>query len=327
MTALAAIIFNFLDIYEVTALVGTNEIKWQWFTLGAFILFCVFVGFTYWNLRQRITDLESTKPSIFVEPIISEGFWYLEVTNKGERGIFTAEIIVYGDTYECIGTKYYALWGNTNTDKSEIFNQQNDIVRLACVSFEDDGEYVDMKEYDTMISHPDIVRHIYLSDKIPFEECIEVKISSFPTAKEGVFIRDYILTLGKITEFKKPKNLRRSSSPHHFIFGELSVDDPRFYEAKKSLDEIKDLKIFPDSQLGDLLNVFSNIKDKLSLGMPDSTSSVQDKLVLAQLSLRNIVHREQRQTGDYWVLTELGRNVVLYFERYKDFYIYKRTKK
>lgn len=56
-------------------------------------------------------------------------------------------------------------------------------------------------------------------------------------------------------------------------------------------------------------------REELAVGLPDDKTSIQDKSVLGQLNLRNIVQLEQRKTGSYWILTELGKRVILYLQK------------
>jgi len=69
------------------------------------------------------------------------------------------------------------------------------------------------------------------------------------------------------------------------------------------------------------------LRGKLAIGLSDEVASEQDKLVLAQLNLRNIVQLEQRKVKvygsdnvrdeGYWVLTELGKEVIKYLQANK----------
>ena len=69
------------------------------------------------------------------------------------------------------------------------------------------------------------------------------------------------------------------------------------------------------------------LREKLAIGLSDEVASEQDKLVLSQLNLRNIVQLKQRKVKvygsdnvrdeGYWVLTELGKEVIKYLQANK----------
>ena len=95
-------------------------------------------------------------------------------------------------------------------------------------------------------------------------------------------------------------------------------------DINRVVGELLSVGIYTDC-LVNITRILYRDKDKLAAGLLDREASVQDKLVLAQLNLRNIVKLEQRQRvavrgsfdEGYWVLTELGKDVILYLEENK----------
>ncbi len=90
---------------------------------------------------------------------------------------------------------------------------------------------------------------------------------------------------------------------------------------KQVVEELLNVGIYSDVPVN-ITRILYHDRDKLAGGLLDREVSVQDKRVLVQLSLRNIVKLEQRQRvvvrgpydEGYWVLTELGNDVILYLE-------------
>ncbi len=84
--------------------------------------------------------------------------------------------------------------------------------------------------------------------------------------------------------------------------------------------------IFTDEPVN-ITRILYALREKLSVGLHDYEASVQDRLVLEQLNLRNIVQLEQRKVKvfgsdnvrdeSYWILTELGKSVILYLQKNK----------
>jgi Ca2+/Na+ antiporter len=325
VTALVAATGITLDTLQIT------QINFRWWTLVAFVLACVFVIWIIVDLNNKIRELENKKPSISVTPEPLEDSWYLEVTNNGERGIFTAQICVFGNKeapidskYSPIGTRYNALWGNTNTDKSEIMNGQTDIVKIASIRYADNETYFVMEGYDPVKKSSYDVRHIEYEGfrDLLKQQIIQIIISADPSLKDGAFIRDYTVSLKGITE-SSPK--KRMSIPDRCLFGGEEYEETKYPEAVATTKELKALKIYDDSKPGDLIRVFYYLKDKLAVGLSENETSNQDKLVLAQLNLRKIVRFEQRRKASgshtydegFWTLTEAGKGVILYLQMNK----------
>ena len=228
VAALTTAIGLALDAILVT---GINT---KWWTIVAFVVFCAFVIWIVRDLRNRNKELENKKPSISITPVPINDLWYLEVTNNGERGIFTAEVCIFEEEdssmdskYKPIGSRYNALWGNTNTDKSEIMNGQSDIIRIASIKRTDAAQYFVMKAYDPVKKSPYDVRHIEFEgfrDSV-HQQNIQVIISSDPSLKGGAFIREYSISLKGITE-SKPK--KRMSIPDKYAFGEEDGSEARY---------------------------------------------------------------------------------------------------
>ena len=115
------------------------------------------------------------------------------------------------------------------------------------------------------------------------------------------------------------------SIPDKYTFGEEDESEARYFDAKSVIEEFKPLRIFDDSSPGDVIRVFYCLRDKLTVGMSEHEASVQDRLVLDQLNLHKIVQFEQRRKAKgprmydegYWILTELGKEVILYLQANK----------
>lgn len=96
------------------------------------------------------------------------------------------------------------------------------------------------------------------------------------------------------------------------------------------VDELKTIRII-DGRSGNITRILYHDREKLAVGLSNYETSVQDKLVLAQLNLRKIVKLEQRRTASgprqydegFWVLTELGKEVILYLEKNKQILDYR----
>ena len=312
-----------LDTLQVTGI----DIKW--WTLVAFGVFCFFIIWIIVDLAGKNRELKNKKPSISVTPMPMDDVWYLEVTNNGEKGIFTAQVCVFveeeaGSKYVPIGSRYNALWGKGNTDKSEIMNGQSDIIRIASIRYTDTAQYFVMKAYDTAKKSPYDVRCVEYEGfgDLLYQPIIQVILSSDPSLKGGAFIREYSISPKGITE-SKPK--KRISIPDKYTFGEQDEGEARYLEAETIVEELKSLSIFDDSSPGGLIRVFYYLRDKLVVGMSECEASVQDKLVLPQLNLHKIVRLEQRQKATesrtydkgFWILTELGKSVIVYLQMNK----------
>lgn len=228
MAALIAAIGFSLDAIQV---IGINT---KWWTIIAFVVSCVFVTWIVRDLRNKNKELENKKPSISVTPVPMDDLWYLDVTNNGERGIFTAEVCAFEEEdssmdskYKPVGSRYNALWGKTNTDKSEIMNGQSDIIRMASIRYTDAGKYFVMKAYDPAKKSPYDVMHIEFEGfrDIVHQKNIQVIISSDPSLKGGAFIREYSISLRGITESKAKK---RMSIPDKYAFGEEDESEAKY---------------------------------------------------------------------------------------------------
>jgi hypothetical protein len=322
IAALVAAIGLALDAIQVTG------IDTRWWTIIAFVVFCILVVWIVLDLRNKNKELEDRKPTISVTPVPISDFWYLEVTNSGEKGIFTAQVCLFekednttDSKFIPIGARYNALWGNTNSDKSEIMNGQTDIIKIASIRYTDTAQYFVMKGYDPVKKSSYDVRHIEYEGfrDMVHEQHIQVIISSDPSLKEGPFIQEYSISSKGITQ-SKPK--KRISIPDQYMLGEIDESEDKYLDVKPVVEELKCLKIYDNSCPGDLLNVFDHLREKLAIGISEYEASAQDKLVLAQLSLRKIVQLEQRRKSSgphtydegYWILTELGKGVSLYLQ-------------
>lgn len=315
MAALTAATGIILDTLQITG------IDTKWWTAGAFMVFCIFVIWIIADLNSKNKELVSKHPSISVISNAIDDLWYLEVTNKGATGIFSAEVCVFSSEQNNeVGGRYNALWGNTNTDRTEIMNGHSDIIRLASITYTDTEYRFIMKAYDTANKGIYLIKHMDFKKSQGLK--IQVVISSNPKLKDGAFVRDYCISSTGITE-SEPK--RRLSIPDKYLFGELDEDSTEYFEAKSAVENLRPLKIFDDSKAGDTIKVFYSLRDKLAIGISENEASVQDRLVLAQLSLHKIVQLEQRRKSSfgsafdegYWVLTELGKRVVLYLQAHK----------
>jgi hypothetical protein len=156
------------------------------------MIFCTLVIWLTLELYIKNANLESKKPLISVKPISIGDRWYLEVTNNGEKGIFSAEVCIFDEEdsatdskYEPLGSKYNALWGKTNTDKSEIMNGHSDTIQIASITYTDTEKYFVMKAYDSVQQSSYTVRRIEFEgfrDHVQ-QQIIQVIISSDPSLK------------------------------------------------------------------------------------------------------------------------------------------------
>ena len=82
------------------------------------------------------------------------------------------------------------------------------------------------------------------------------------------------------------------------------------------IKKLLSIGIFTDARVN-ILRIVYHDKDDLKIGLCNErvSASNQAKLVCGELRTRNIVQLEQRKTGDYWILTELGKRVILYLEK------------
>jgi hypothetical protein len=90
------------------------------------------------------------------------------------------------------------------------------------------------------------------------------------------------------------------------------------------VEELLSVGIFTDMPVN-ITTVLYNDREKLENGLSDEVATNVEKLVLSQLNLRKIVQLEQRKVKvygsynvrdeGYWVLTELGKDVILYLQK------------
>jgi hypothetical protein len=95
---------------------------------------------------------------------------------------------------------------------------------------------------------------------------------------------------------------------------------------KQVVEELLSVGIFTDIPVN-ITRILYHDREKLSVGLPGYEASIQDKLVLEQLNLRKIVQLEQRKVKvfgsdnvrdeGYWILTELGKEVIRYLQANK----------
>jgi len=92
---------------------------------------------------------------------------------------------------------------------------------------------------------------------------------------------------------------------------------------KQLVEELLSVGIYTDCPVN-ITRILYHDRDKLTVGLSDEVASEQDKLVLPQLNLHNIVQLEQRKVRvygsdnvrdeGYWILTELGKKVIKYLQ-------------
>ncbi len=272
MAALAAGTGITLDIFQIT------QIDFKWWTLVAFLVSCGFVISIIVGLNNKNRELENKKPQISVKPMLIDDMWCLEVANNGEMGTFTAEASVFGEDdnsiepkYQLIGSKYNALWGKSNTDKSEILNGQSDIIRIAAIAYTDTVKYFEMKAYDTIKKCSYLVRHIEFDGFRDYtrQQNMQIIISADPSLKGGAFIREYSINLSGITE-SKPK--KRFSIPDRYFFSDIEDDNDKILtELANLIPEGEDIRErcynqnveVPEQEAKDWAEKVSSCLDKL----------------------------------------------------------------
>jgi hypothetical protein len=104
----------------------------------------------------------------------------------------------------------------------------------------------------------------------------------------------------------------------------LSAKLIRAFYIRQIVFGLVNLGIYSDCPVN-ITRILYHDREKLAVGLSDEVASNQDKLVLHQLNLREIVRLEQRKVRiygsdnvrdeGYWVLTELGKKVILYLEK------------
>ena len=204
--------------YVIHIIPDTN--KAAWITIIAGILFLAILIWTLWDQSRKLEISEDKRPDISVKEQLPGEMWNLEITNKGERGIFSAEIILF-DKENATGEWYPALWSQQNSDKADLMNGQRDIIKLASISHIDDRKtYFDIRAYNTLNKYPETVRHIELDEKElskTYQQRIQVKITSDPRPRNGPILKEYILNTEGMTIIKKPKP--RKAGPGRYLLG------------------------------------------------------------------------------------------------------------
>ena len=218
MAALIAATGITLDTLQIT------QIDFKWWTLVAFVVFCIFVVSIIVDLNNKNRELENKKPSISVVPELLQDLWCLEVTNNGEKAVFSATVIFVPKLPNTIEERYDALWGKTMTDKTELMNGQGDVIKIASTIYKDDMEYFVMSGYDAVKKAPCLIRSIEYKQFINTGMKIQVIISSSPKFKDGEpFIRTYDIRSHYITPSKHQLK-KLDSIPYKFVFGDDDVD-------------------------------------------------------------------------------------------------------
>ena len=208
-------------VFKILPALDTNI---NWLAIISGFVFFFFVVWALWDSAKHVEEAENQRPSITVKPVLFDDIWYLEVTNNCEKGVFTAQVSVFNKPdldpkYQEIGPKYHALWGNSNTNESIIFNGQTDIIRLAAITYTNDNKYFEIRGYDTVKKSPYSIRRIEYDDfkKFANEQIVQVIISASPRLKEGAFVKEYNISLRGMTESAAKKRL---SAPDSYMFGE-----------------------------------------------------------------------------------------------------------
>ena len=99
----------------------------------------------------------------------------------------------------------------------------------------------------------------------------------------------------------------------------------RHSDVETVIGELKSLVVSDDSDKGDVIEVLYSLKNRLVSGVIENETSVQERTALTQLGLYRIVQLEQRRKSSgprmfdigYWILTNLGRRVILYLDANK----------
>jgi len=207
----------------VTEVLGFN-VPWGWLALGGFIAFC---GFVYSLLKAKnaeINELRESKPSVIVTPMEEQGLYKLyklQVENVGGKDVFKAQIKIIDvkdDSLLIAGREYIGFWEHAFGGQSEILNGQHDRVELAAlISYPPNyqSEHLDLYFYNPQNrdrgcffssssyhigSYYTDAKGQYVGPASKPEFIIGVTISSDRTSKEGLFYKEYKLTLDGIEE-------------------------------------------------------------------------------------------------------------------------------
>jgi len=198
---------------DITQVVGLQPKWWPLITLGVFFALVTWIVI---DLYIRNKKLENTKPVIDVTPTRCYDELYLNVTNEGEKGNFTAQISIISSSSGNLNfdrgmmtVGYTALWEKTQANKSEIMKEQSDSIKIASITTANTKlglvKSLLLHAYDiaSNSSHtiPSQSWMVNIGDTIIKPEYhLQVNISSDPSLKDGAFVRNYIVNLDGIKE-------------------------------------------------------------------------------------------------------------------------------
>lgn len=201
----------------------TTDIRWV-----NLVFILIFILVMYWVLHElykRLEESENEKPSISVIPTLVEDVWYLDVTNNGETGVFSATVIFVPKLPSTVEEQYEALWRKTMTDETKLMNGKSDQIKIASIKYTHDMQYFVMNAYDNVKRTPNLVRRIEYKQFINTVDMnIQVIISSSPKLKDGKpFIRTYSIGSHYIVESKRQLK-KLDSIPHQWGLGDDDID-------------------------------------------------------------------------------------------------------
>jgi len=195
-------------------------IETKWWTLGAFIIFSVFVIWIIVGLYIKNRELEEQHPSINVKRFIENSKYYLEVTNNGATGTFKAQIkILVGKEYLKNNiSQYWACWEYGKGWESKILRGQNDYIQIASLITKKPQitKYLEIPYYDYSTSTSIITTTGYYEPKVTIvnldtrqvkaieypKPIIKFKaiISADPSLKEKEVTKTFILNMSGLHE-------------------------------------------------------------------------------------------------------------------------------
>lgn len=194
-----------LDVFGVVTIAGW-VVPWQWFALGGFLCFCIFIIWRDVEQHQIIQD----RPSVKVSPVDERrSFFYLEVENVGGAATFEAQVeIVKGKEFvSLLPDRYSPYWDETKHKKTQIMKGHKN--RLLVASLHMSGSapmpmnfrfhYWESAYFEGMLFEG--IRSIDSTSWIPGGKglvipkfILRVTISSDPSLREELFDKYYELS-------------------------------------------------------------------------------------------------------------------------------------
>jgi hypothetical protein len=189
----------------------------KWGFLIFFAIFCIYMGFYVYSQNERIKESENKKPTIIVEPLpyLDDKWAFLKVTNNGEKAEFWVKISLIATLCDGKSTLMKTLmpcwdgiWRSSNTDRTQIPKGHFDEIGVSEVELVGGEQILKLWGYDSADKSVSIKKQARW--QVPKgrqygpkpEYGIQVSITSDPSLKEGIFVRDYQVTLNTLEEMK-----------------------------------------------------------------------------------------------------------------------------